>query len=391
MNILYAGPLHLITGIGEASRNHAKALKRVGAVVLGRDTTRLHPALHIEILKDDHEINEICDPKFAPQGDQTPHDVVIWHTTPDATVRMGDKPNLIFAVWECQGLPDGWADYINALDGLLTASEFSAKIFRDGGVTVPIEVVPHPIDIDRFYPQVDGSAFRSQYRVKTLFLSVAQWMFRKGMDDLLIAYLTEFTDRDDVGLALLTWGGSHRYPEREKIKRAICYIRKSLNIDHQPPVWFIEDKVPPLRLPEVYAAADVHVSATRAEAFLIPAFEAAAVKRPSIFTGWGGQVDLLGPDAAWHVPYELEPVHGANATLTRHYTGHQTWARISLNGLRKAMREAYEHPELREAKAEKALEVVLDNLSFPAIGTRTLEAIEKILSKKNLDTAQLAV
>lgn len=373
----YLGPLRIPTGYAQAAREHLKALVRSGLPICGKDTsTSLSFFLRKELVLDDHEMNEAADNRPEYAG---PFEGFILHTTPDTLRHMG-KPTGAYVVWECDGLPTGWAAKANEMDFLFTCSDFSKNLFVKGGVTKPIYVVPHPIDITLFNPDVPAitpqqwavghpkHSLVEMERPDTIFLTVSQWMPRKGIEDLLTAYLTEFTADDRVGLLIMAWGGSHGILERERLKQRIREVRSGLNIPRDmPPIWFIGEGVPRTGIPQIYAACDVFVSASRGEAMGIPYFEAAATGKPSISAGWGGQWDFFDDDSAYRVEYDLEPPTNVGG-MWKHYSGTQLWARPRLMSLRAQMRRAHEERSERVKIGQRALEVVLDRLTHDRIG-----------------------
>lgn len=378
LKVFYTGALLYPTGYGEACRSNVKALKRVGVGVMARLNQVPHPGLANELITGDHEINEALDKRFWPENVQP--DAYIWHSTPEEFRRIPGKHALGYAVWECEGLPYNWAQHCNQMDGLLTCSEFSKGLFERGGVGVPIGVCPHPIDLDRFNPGVDGVGLRATFgECDTLFLVVSQWMFRKSIENVVAAYSAEFTPDDKVGMVLLAWQNLHTFEDRMRIKSYTQAVVDSLNlVGGAPPIWHIGDNLPPESLPALYAAADVYVIGSRAEAFNLPAFEAAACGKPTISTGWGGMWDFLDDESAYRVPYVMETVHGAGPKW-RHYHSGQQWARPSLDGMRTAMRQAHEDPEGRKAKGRAAFQTVADNLTYTIAGKRMQNEIQKIL------------
>ncbi len=380
LRVAYVGAFLYPTGYGEACRSHVKALKSRGATVMAQLNERIPLGLRHELIRDEHAVNQMLDTKFWPV-DRTV-DAWVWHVTPDAMGRSGDgKPNYNYAVWEVEGLPPGWADAVNARsDGLLTCSDFSAHLFREGGVTKPIEVSPHPIDLDRFNPEVDGGPLRGLFpQADTLFLVVGQWMYRKGIEDVLVAYGSEFSPEDRVGLVLLTWRWSHAVSEKRTVKAYTREVLSRLNVP-VPPVWVITDKLPQGSLPKLYRACDALVSASRGEAFGLPAFEAAACGRPTISTGYGGMWDFLSEESAYPVACDMQTVHGLGPKW-RHYTARQKWGRPRLDDLRRAMREAHEDREGRERRGRAAFEAVAERLSYPVAGRRMVEAIGSLIDK----------
>ncbi len=386
----YLGPLTIPTGYSQATREHLKALARAGLPICGKDTSRLGFLLQKEVIADDHELNNISDDRPEYSG---PFEGFILHQTCDRLRHMG-APTGALVVWETEGLPPGWGDKANEMDFLFTPSEFSKRLFIEGGVTKPIHVIPHPIDVMLFNPDVPpvqppswvpgipGGRLQEIGRPETVFLCVAQYMPRKGIDDLLVAYLTEFTAEDSVALMLMVWGGSHSLAERGRVKLQIQQVREGLNLPHDPPpIWFVGERVGRLNIPQIYTLADVFVLPSYGESFSIPIFEAAACARPSISTGYGGQWDYLDDSSAYRVDYELEPPRGVGGPW-RFYNGTQLWARPKIMHLREQMRRAHENKAERVEMGQRALEVVVQRMTHDKVGAEMKEKfLEHIPSK----------
>lgn len=376
MDVAVIASLLYPTGYSEAAREHAKALAVAGVRVGGVLYQAPHPLLHRELITDDHQVNEM----IARGKDMNP-DAVIQHLTPDAFMRM-DKPTIGFAVWELSGLPLGWADRINATcDGLMTASEFSAQHFRDGGVTVPIWAVPHPIDLDRFSPDQKPAPALAKIRDRydTIFLIVAQWMPRKGVEDALIAYLTEFRPEDRTLLVMQVWRNTHAPSEQRVVQEMIGHIRQGLNFAPQPDVMLLGGRLDRGDVGGVYAGVDVHVSSSRGESFCLPVFEAAATGKPTIATAWGGMWNYLDSRSAFPVEYMMEPAHGVGG-VWKHYNGTQWWARASIKSLREQMRYAHENKEDAKQRGLRAMDVVMEKMTHPVVGRQMREILKEVIS-----------
>ncbi|WP_217619465.1 hypothetical protein, partial [Achromobacter sp. GbtcB20] len=48
-----------------------------------------------------------------------------------------------YCTWESDRIPAHWPAILYRYDGVLVPSRFNAEVFRAGGVTVPLHVVPH--------------------------------------------------------------------------------------------------------------------------------------------------------------------------------------------------------------------------------------------------------
>ena len=61
--------------------------------------------------------------------------------------RFRSSPDLfVHTMWEASRLPAGWAAQLNQTRAVLVPTRFVARVCRDSGVTVPVEVVPDGVD-----------------------------------------------------------------------------------------------------------------------------------------------------------------------------------------------------------------------------------------------------
>jgi glycosyltransferase involved in cell wall biosynthesis len=87
---------------------------------------------------------------------------VLYFSWPRAELsRFADRDSLfINTMWESSLLPPGWAAQLNQARAVIVPTRFVARVCRDSGVTVPVEVIPEGIDPSIYYyeerPERDG-------------------------------------------------------------------------------------------------------------------------------------------------------------------------------------------------------------------------------------------
>jgi len=87
-----------------------------------------------------------------------PHksDIQIWYGQPfrdrkhAKSYRRRCNTFLTYTMFESTVLPDGWVDFINNREGLLTPSKWCANWFTKCGVKVPIDILHHGVDPKEF-------------------------------------------------------------------------------------------------------------------------------------------------------------------------------------------------------------------------------------------------
>lgn len=242
----------------------------------------------------------------------------------DYLPRPDPLPTALLAVASaCEGthVPRDRVDAINRTAALLAVPcRQNLEAFRDCGVRVPIAVVPHGVDPERF-PLLERVRSGDEPYTFGTFGALSP---RKGIDLLLRAFREEFAPAEPVRLLL-----------------------KSVD---PPPIGPIDD--PRVRvLTGFWDDADVLAFLSRLDAFVLPsraegfglcALEAMATGLPAIATDWGGPADYLDPADSLPLASRLVDAAGTASNGVR-YEGQ--WAEPDVAHLRWLLRWQYEHRE----------------------------------------------
>jgi len=247
-------------------------------------------------------------------------------------------------------------------------------------ITPKIVVIPHGVDLDKFYPVIDkkdkgdgsnvslsGDTKHKQGQKTKVehmpvdathlsnsvdnhddtFIFLANKGLRNledrgGVQYLIRAYLEEFTEDENVELILKinpAYGVPNllqMFPELKEAGPKITFIPEEYTID---------------QLRELYNQCDVFVSPTRAEAFNLPVAESAACGKMCITTGFGGQVDMIEDKKnGFLIDYKLVPVEHE-----LEYEG-CFWAVPDYEHLKKLLRYTFDNREIVKSMGKNALE-----------------------------------
>jgi len=301
---------------------------------------------------------------FATAGEPE----IVAHLAPPlyATPREG-VPNLGFFVIESRDFPRELVRRCNRMDALCVPSRFAGDAARDAGVTRPIHLVPHGVDLDYFRPVArrerlpQGRGFN--------FLAVCTHTERKNAKHIVRAFLEEFRAGEDVALFLLLRPEYLVSPQNAALEFTDWERRYDRN---SAPVLVTTDYVSRERLRDLYANANAYVMPSN-EGFGLTLLEAMACGTPVIALDHGGVTDFVTRDNGWLVP----PGRGfvARNVDTLPVVGDRYRA-PDIGKLRAAMRAVLERPDEATRRAELARRDCEARYSWARVSEELARAIE---------------
>ncbi len=263
----------------------------------------------------------------------------------EARVRIGRT------AFETDALPPGWAERCNALDEIWVPSTFNRDSFARGGVAERrLRVMPEGLDTRRYRPGLAPLPIPERRGFN--FLSVFDWLDRKGPDVLLRAYCQAFRPDEDVALILKV----HRFddPGCDLEEHLLWVLEEQMGLRLQdiPPILLLCGLLPAKDMPRLYASADAFVLPSRGEGWGRPYMEAAAAQLPVLATRWSGQTDFLNDQNSYLI--DIERVVEVPLTSEREIYLEQRWAEPSAEHLAQLMRQVFDHRDEARARARQA-------------------------------------
>lgn len=358
--ILYIAPVRDFSGYATAARGYVRALHEAGADLAVRAVRYDQADPGTQYVLTDLE-NELMKRSLDDV------DIVIQHTTPNEMRPVAGKTNIAVVAWETTRIPDYWVDKLNKFDMVITFCDASIKAFKDCGVTVPIEKVPHTFDIPSYNldavdklksptnPDFPGDRF--------VFYNISQFSTKKGIDLLLRAYYGAFHGRgDDALLILKTYVNmAGRANEQKKLQQYINNVKLGMRLpqDQYPPVMLITKTLTDHQVKKLHATGDCYVCPSRGEGWCIPAFDALTHGRQLVTTDWGGmgefayQAKMSGRaprNGVYFVDYSMEPLVGQTHADPELYTGFDLIAESSVSSMMKQMNQAFDDRNVSREK-----------------------------------------
>lgn len=295
---------------------------------------------------------------------------------PDFIVEAPARMTIGRCAFETDTLPVGWAGRCNRLDQIWVPSTFNRESFTRGGVDARrLQVMPEGVDTRQFRPGLQPLAIPGRRGFN--FLSVFDWIDRKGWDVLLRAYLQAFSADDDVALIVKT----HKFdePGANLEERLVWLIEHEFGVPlgRAPTVLLLSGLLPKADMPRLYAAADAFVLPTRGEGWGRPFMEAAATQMAVVATRWSGHLDFLNDDNSYLI--DIEGVVPAPVTSDRDIYLGQGWAEPSAEHLSQILRQLAADPAGTRQRARRARQDMVERWDRMVLAPQWADALQALL------------
>ena len=363
--IIWAGSLLEIGGYGTVSRNMLKALSLLD-IPIHLIPIGSHDHQH---LVDDIKFMQSIDKPISELG----NDILLFvNSTPEGFPHVSTVPHRIkigVTLFETDRIPLHWVELCNQMDKIWVPSRFNYHTFSSSGVEEnKLQVVPYPIDVDKFKIDNTKNLFRNNINDKFKFLFVGAFDYRKGLDLLIRAYCDEFSRRENVVLVLKLFNPVWNSNDILSILRSYTPQKNDLPLIH-----VILEKIEEKQLIQLYSSCDCYVSTERANGWGYPAMEMMALGKPVVHINWGGNTEFMNESNSILIEPEkdFEFVSPAlQEQRPREYAGHK-WAVVRLEEVRKKIRLAFEDRINNERVSKVAQDTILSGYTYQKISEIT--------------------
>jgi len=286
--------------------------------------------------------------------------------------------------WEYGGIPQEWvAPMRDQVDEVWVPSAWLKDCYVRSGIPADqVVVVPNGVDGRVFRPEGERFPLRTSKGFRILFLGGA--IPRKGIDLLLEAYCRTFRASDDVCLVIKAQGGGV-YGGLD-LPGLIAGLRAE---DPQAPeIEYCADDLTEPQIAALYRSCDLLAHPYRGEGFGLPIAEAMASGLPVLVTARGGAQDFTREDWAYLIPSSPFPVTAPEG-FTPGPAGF--WLeQPDAAALGELMRRAWEDPEERRSKGQRAREHALAALGWAGPAALALERIQALAGREPRRSAPAA-
>jgi glycosyltransferase involved in cell wall biosynthesis len=243
--------------------------------------------------------------------------MVVVHSVPEvlpfmANILPSGVPLVAHTVWEASELQSHWPALLNGCDGVVVPTQWNADAFMKAGITVPVAVVPHVVNVDDAESADNDWLGSVGVDVGSPFVvhSVAAWTQRKAPWLTVEAYARAFGPEDNTLLVLRTdrrLGKGVVSPPGPESRRRLTSWTVANILHRYGPTGRVHLEHHARTRPELAALhrrSDCWLSLPHSEGWNLGAFDAAAAGTPVVTTRYGGPSAYLDPEIAHLVPGE---------------------------------------------------------------------------------------
>ena len=290
------------------------------------------------------------------------------------SLSMETRLNAGLVFWELPLIPPAWRPSLKKLDVILAPSAFIAQAFQQ---TCPGPyVIPFPIPIDVGNPSTkQRKHFDLQENGDLIFFGFDPLsdVERKNPMAVVEAFRRAKISPNEAQLVIKVNSHGH---DVEHALRPIYRAAEGMRNVH-----YLKETLPYRDLLGLINLCDVYVSLHRAEGLGLGPFEAMALGKPVVATGWSGNLDFMSPSSACLVGYDLVGVDGAlpvyKASTLREPV---RWADPDVNEAALWLQELVRNPDrrMRIGQAAKAQIAKYNDQAAAGAALAELRALESL-------------
>lgn len=321
---------------------------------------------------DPHSING--DKTFTHFTDRNPYLVNLLHLNPEVIPSFAsqrgkeffkNRYNIAFWNWELEQCPEEWSIISGYFHEIWVPSAYTQKSIEKIS-KVPVRRIPYPVVVPDSVPQGISRQTFSIPEEKMVFLFAFDFQScrqRKNPEAVIQAFKRAFRSDEPVLLILKTIH-HEKDPEGVRLLRSLAEGADNIR--------FIDTCLSRSEMYALTKLCDVFVSLHRSEGFGLNIFEAMAMQKPLVATGYSSNMDYMDEANSFPVDFTLE-------TLQKDYGPYRKgsfWAEPSISDAAQKLRFLYEHPEERKKKAQLAAATLSEHLQPEKVGRQISNALD---------------
>jgi len=264
------------------------------------------------------------------------------------------------------------------LDLLLVPSRFNADQFRAGGLSIPVEVVPHCIGPWWWEDVRDAAPRPPVLRDKYVFYYVGAWSDRKNPEGALRAYLRAFPEAKSGTAFVIKTGPKYNLPPHRDFSRwdvvvgsvrdRVAQIVREETGGFRQDVHLFTDRFTERQIRWLHSIGDCFVSAHRGEGFGLGPFQAKLLGKRVIYTDFSAVPEFMTADDI-PVSYSLTEVTGMEGQPHfLYFEDCPLWAEPEMRLGEGGLIDAFHKAAFNDRKPGWYLEAMRDTYSWEGVG-----------------------
>lgn len=337
-NILYIGPYHDTNSLGYSSRRYIEALSK---------NKNFNLCIKPIFFTKSSIINPIDISKYNNfSNNNLPYyDYIIQHGFPEMFVydkRFGKNIGIV-EIETRKIQRSGWINRLDIMDEVYVNSINGINALYDSGSKTSLNLVPEPYNIDIYKKSYD-TFYKDLYQDNSpfIFYTIGSYTEQKNIKGIILAYLLEFNNRDNVKLLIKT--NSHTL-ELSKLDELINFdidqIKKSIRKNNNADINVISGYISDIDIIRLHQSSDCYVNAVRADGFGPSAIEAMLCNSIVINTKNIGSSTYFNSSNALMVDSIPANVYSPESLNQNIFTIYEEWNEPNIIDLQRQMREAY--------------------------------------------------
>tara|TARA_Y100000310_G_C20680151_1_gene815448 strand:- start:1532 stop:2641 length:1110 start_codon:yes stop_codon:yes gene_type:complete len=343
------------SGYGQAAQNYINALLKHSEF-----------DIRVQVIANQIVKPAISDKRFEllmhlSKKDDSPDRIQIYHCIPIMHSKFKRKEkNISFATFETYDPPEtgpmAWIPILDKTDAVVVPSQFNYQVFAHTSLKKPIFYVPHCLDMQLYHPDVKPMKDYNQFT----FLFMGAWKIRKGYPQLLEAWFSEFSMKDNVQLVIKTDQVKIAKVQVEQLRKNLGYRNKEI-----APVLF-EDKVfNDDELPRFMKSSQCLVAPHCGEGFGLPGLQCMSLGIPIIITDFSGSQDYANEETATLLKPRGMMMHDCMDKYPQFKN--KRFAFIAVEDVKKQMRYVLENYDKAQEKVKVGAKLAAENFNYQKI------------------------
>jgi len=374
-NILYIAPYRQKDGWGQAAYNYLQS------IIYAKE--KLGYSLKIAPV---YFTGQVWESLKTKQKDELSHlssfenanidkfDTIIQKGLPESLWYNNNTNNIAITVLETQNLQHTKNKHIlNKFNHILVPSTVEKTTLQKAGVITNIQNILEPIDTQEIdnYIQKNHELPRNKYANYVKFYFIGEFVPRKNIIDLMIAFSLAFKSSDKTVLFIKTSSSANIEQLNTTLKERFDSLKHG-SLNHN--IVFLNKRLPREELLNLHNVSDIFICPSQGEAFCIPLAEGMRFGNVPIVVENTGPVSFVNDANGYIIPAKPEIClsDDGSATLDT-YSSNETWMHPTIYDivqvLRKARLDLLSNRDLMLSKKQKARETT-EAFTYQAIGEK---------------------